>query len=617
MSLFSSNEEHFCTPFALHNKTNTAPSRIEINRLEPENDYGNTEYKLRLNDPTPERIEKLVTQLKWRIREGNGEAIVFLGVRDDGLFVGLTPEERRLSLQTLELMTAKIGAKMEIVSEIKVETTQNNKPAPNGQASSKAKAIKSHKQASIEQRSDNDENVGETLSKKHGSIGRKRKMSPMRKVIQVLVKRKTHDISEELRVAVLGPSESGKSSLLGVLSHGECDNGRGSARLNLFRHRHEIRSGHTSSISQEIFGFNHHGQPLTYQNCLSTEEIIESSSKIVTLIDLAGHQRYLNTTLFGLVSHCPDLILLIVDATSPVTNVTESVSLALGLSRPFAIIINKIDLTTNYDQDTCYEDLKKVLHLVDPEIETLKVRTQNEAKAASLKFRDPRVVSIFFSSCLTGLGMDTLYAFFNDIAPMLDSSDLDHAVNQTGELLVDDTFEVPGIGTVVSGLIIGGILREGDKMFIGPDDDAKFHKVSILSLQRHKIPCNYARAGHKCTMAIQTNGSLKVRRGMVMKEVDTDESHSLSACLGFEARIRFIGKMQNKFAKGSHVSVYAANVKQTCTIESIKQLAGEFWLIHLRLAKRPEYVRECSKIVVRLGSTKAVGEIHRVEPMNT
>ena len=53
-----------------------------------------------------------------------------------------------------------------------------------------------------------------------------------------------------------GHMEVGKSTLLGVLTHGETDNGRGRARLDLFRHLHEMKSGRTSSISQEILGFD-------------------------------------------------------------------------------------------------------------------------------------------------------------------------------------------------------------------------------------------------------------------------------------------------------------------------------------------------------------------------
>jgi GTPase len=54
----------------------------------------------------------------------------------------------------------------------------------------------------------------------------------------------------------MGSADAGKSTLLGVLTQGQLDNGRGRARLNMFRHLHEVQSGRTSSISHEILGFN-------------------------------------------------------------------------------------------------------------------------------------------------------------------------------------------------------------------------------------------------------------------------------------------------------------------------------------------------------------------------
>lgn len=67
----------------------------------------------------------------------------------------------------------------------------------------------------------------------------------------------------DLRLTVLGNVDSGKSTLLGVLTHGELDNGRGRSRLNLFRHLHEIQTGRTSCISHEIVGFNSKGEVIT------------------------------------------------------------------------------------------------------------------------------------------------------------------------------------------------------------------------------------------------------------------------------------------------------------------------------------------------------------------
>lgn len=64
---------------------------------------------------------------------------------------------------------------------------------------------------------------------------------------------------------MLGNVDAGKSTLLGVLTHDELDNGRGRARLNLFRHLHEIQTGRTSSISHEILGFNSKGEVCTFK----------------------------------------------------------------------------------------------------------------------------------------------------------------------------------------------------------------------------------------------------------------------------------------------------------------------------------------------------------------
>jgi GTPase len=52
--------------------------------LGQEVEEGNVEYKLKLIDPTPERFQHLVSQLKWRLCEGQGEALYEIGVEDNG-----------------------------------------------------------------------------------------------------------------------------------------------------------------------------------------------------------------------------------------------------------------------------------------------------------------------------------------------------------------------------------------------------------------------------------------------------------------------------------------------------------------------------------------------------
>lgn len=45
-------------------------------------------------------------------------------------------------------------------------------------------------------------------------------------------------------------------------------------------------------------------------------KICEKSSKVITFIDLAGHERYLKTTVFGMTGHAPDFGMLMVSLQS-------------------------------------------------------------------------------------------------------------------------------------------------------------------------------------------------------------------------------------------------------------------------------------------------------------
>jgi GTPase len=78
---------------------------------------------------------------------------------------------------------------------------------------------------------------------------------------KVLIRRRAASPSDsiETRISVVGNVDAGKSTMLGVLVKGGLDDGRGKARVNLFRHKHEIESGRTSSVGMEIMGFDSKG----------------------------------------------------------------------------------------------------------------------------------------------------------------------------------------------------------------------------------------------------------------------------------------------------------------------------------------------------------------------
>ena len=117
----------------------------------------------------------------------------------------------------------------------------------------------------------------------------------------------------------------GKSSLIGVLTTGKFDDGRGAARTSVFNFPHEIKSGRTSSISQQILGFDNKGKIVNYTDVgrMSWPDIVKESSKIISFFDLAGHEKYLKTTILGLSSSKPDICMIIVGANKGLLRMTK------------------------------------------------------------------------------------------------------------------------------------------------------------------------------------------------------------------------------------------------------------------------------------------------------
>ncbi|CAE7181915.1 unnamed protein product [Rhizoctonia solani] len=93
--------------------------QTEVPKLVPEVEEGNVEYKLKLS-PSPERLTRLITQLKWRLLEGGGQALYEIGVGDGGQLIGLPRHEMEGSLDALEKMAGELGATVIILREIAI-----------------------------------------------------------------------------------------------------------------------------------------------------------------------------------------------------------------------------------------------------------------------------------------------------------------------------------------------------------------------------------------------------------------------------------------------------------------------------------------------------------------
>ncbi|KAM5262409.1 GTP-binding protein 2 isoform 2-T2 [Ctenodactylus gundi] len=523
--------------------------------------------ELKLVNPSQYRFEHLVTQMKWRLQEGRGEAVYQIGVEDNGLLVGLAEEEMRASLKTLHRMAEKVGADITVLREREVDYDSDTP----------------------------------------------------RKITEVLV-RKVPDNQQflDLRVAVLGNVDSGKSTLLGVLTQGELDNGRGRARLNLFRHLHEIQSGRTSSISFEILGFNSKGEVVNYSDSRTAEEICESSSKMITFIDLAGHHKYLHTTIFGLTSYCPDCALLLVSANTGIAGTTrEHLGLALALKVPFFVVVSKVDLCAKTTVERTVRQLERVLKQPGCHKVPMLVTSEDDAVTAAQQFaQSPNVTPIFALSSVTGESLDLLKVFLNILPPLTNSKEQEELMQQLTEFQVDEIYTVPEVGTVVGGTLSSGICREGDQLVVGPTDAGSFLELRVCSIQRNRSACRVLRAGQAATLALGDFDRALLRKGMVMVSPEMNPT----ICSVFEAEIVLLFHATT-FRRGFQVTVHVGNVRQTAVVEKIhakdKLRTGEKAVVRFRFLKHPEYLKVGAKLLFREGVTKGIGHVTDVQAITT
>ncbi|KAI4844807.1 hypothetical protein E4T44_05980 [Aureobasidium sp. EXF-8845] len=122
------------------------------------------------------------------------------------------------------------------------------------------------------------------------------------------------------------------------------------ARVNRFRHKHEIENRRTSSVGMEIMGFDGKGgvfiastvgRKLSYETRSATDRYTE----VIAFSDLAGHECYIRTTVFSMLSNELNYCLLMVTANNGLIGTSqEHLGNALALIAPVMLCIAKIDI---------------------------------------------------------------------------------------------------------------------------------------------------------------------------------------------------------------------------------------------------------------------------------
>ncbi|KAI0842835.1 hypothetical protein F5Y06DRAFT_256220 [Hypoxylon sp. FL0890] len=446
------------------------------------------------------------------LEESNG-ALYEIGVADDGTFVGLTKDEMDESMTTLKVMAASLGCRVEV---------------------QRMKAVGSCEWIDITSESKDEVRVADlwvaealilpVLDAQSNADGQQTSQLSS-------IPRRGASITEQLRISLIGPTTSGKTTLLGTLSNGALDNGRGSSRINLLRHRHEVASGRTSSIAQELIGYE--DRKIFNYNIDNINEWPDihdraENGRLVFLLDSAGHPRYQRTTLRALIGWAPHWTFICIPANEDGTSTsgTHSLSgvngspgvgmasmdlamahldLCLKLAIPLAIIITKSELgqrsllkdrlnivftkvkaigrtpkllaSTARDEDNLTE-------VPDSDLQKIKDEIINPIA----KLGDPlSVVPIILTSAVRGIGIGLTHALLRSlpVPPIPTARDfVPLALNpeQPAALFhIDEVFEMSlsraqtattprssESAPVITGYLRFGTLSIGDRVVLGP-----------------------------------------------------------------------------------------------------------------------------------------------------
>lgn len=350
-----------------------------------------------------------------------------------------------------------------------------------------------------------------------------------RRVVEVLVTKLHHEVATpDVRLAVLGSVDSGKSTLLGVLTQGELDNGRGRARLNVLRHVHEVQTGRTSSICHEVMGFDKEGGVLNYSS--SIEDIVDTSVKLVSFLDLCGHHKYLKTTLFGLTGYAPDHAMLLVSASTGIVGTTkEHLGYALALDISAFVVINKTDMSRQSQLSATVAQLGRLIRGPGCGKTPVLMSSKEQVVSEMADFAKGRTCPMVAVSCVSGENLDVLCCLLRHLP-----SSHHHRNSHPPEFQIDQVWSESGV-VMVGGSLLRGSISQGDNLLLGPSIHSAFKSVKVASIQRNKLPCGSVVAGQTACLNIGDFGEFVVRKGQVV--VGGDNSTPPRGCFQFEADV--------------------------------------------------------------------------------
>ena len=448
------------------------------------------------------------------LEESQG-ALYEIGVSDDGALVGLTEDELEESLTTLRAMAFSLGCKVEVLRKVIVGDCRWVDEAPPTKGS--ARIVHQDNLLVAEALVRPSFDVGKQANAPRSLLLDNARATEIPPGVADDPIAQVESQTEQLRISLTGSSTSGKSSLLGTLSTSTLDNGRGKSRLSLLKHRHEIVSGISSSVTPELIGYQDSTldgvggvtsctTAINYASGkVSSWNDIDSASepwRLVLVTGSAGHPRCRRPMMRGLISWAPHWTVCCMAADGDRDHETRASSaacsrgilgsaadggegsrthldLCLKLGVPLVVVITKLDLASKAGLRQTLNRILSTLKAAGRRTHILPTTTlpDQDALPQSLRVDDEDVVErVITSSCKVDIRL---------LVPIV----LTSAVNGTGighmhallrHLPVFNP-EHKGQRQNADGSIVPNVLFHVDEVFTRSENDSQSNSPHLRS----------------------------------------------------------------------------------------------------------------------------------------
>lgn len=426
----------------------------------------------------------------------------------------------------------------------------------------------------------------------------------------------------------------------------------------MFRHKHEILCGKTSSISHQIVGLDEKGKVTNsneFGGINDWAQIVEKSVKIINFFDMGGSEKSLKTTVKALSKNYLDYIFLLIAADKGITNTTSDfLKIALTLGLPVVTIITKIDNINEDDLGCLLNNFKYILKSEKKGKNPLVVQNKDDIVTFSRNINEG-ILPVFLISNKKGFGLNLFINFLNLLPTDANEDPLnfENSLNnlslntnisnlQSGSSTLnlkrtksqknETIFEILEIINVENkfiliGIVAKGLLLRGSQYKLGPDPLGNFKLVNLISIHCKKVEVKSASQGQFCSTQIDDVLFNKecVRSGMVLVNAQSNpEATRVFECEvwsidGKERKIKFsmqpmihISAIRQSIKIFNTLNKEGDDVKLSCSEEEFLISPNLITKLYFEFMYVPEYIREGSHLIIFENNFKIFGYVTKI-----